>query len=263
VVPQDFKPSNPNEPSPFDDGDIYDLILGNLDYCVDFYVDQAKRSPGPVLEIACGTGRVTLPMLRAGAQVEGLDAYAPMLDRLRDKAAGEGFQPLLHHADMAHFQLPRRYALILITFNAFCQILNQDDQISCLRACRDHLEPGGKLVFDGFFPGPHIILAPAGEKVLEIETIHPLTGKTLRHYDTRTFDLVKQTQHSINDLEQVNEDGSQTLVHRSVNTVRWVYKAEMELLLRVAGFQRWEILGDFTGKPLDKETDGMVVHAWV
>src|SRR5947209_13036136 len=106
-------------PSIFDDGDVYDLVGKDIPYGLDFYVGLARAAQGPVLEIACGTGRILLPCLQAGVDIEGLDLFEPMLQRLRAKAAALGLAPRLHRADMSHFSLPRRFALVMITFNAF------------------------------------------------------------------------------------------------------------------------------------------------
>src|SRR5262245_12620766 len=133
------------EATPFDDGALYDLFLGNLELGSKFYVDLAKAASGPVLDVACGTGRILLPCLQAGVEVEGLDLFPGMLTRLREKASGLGLNPTLHQADMAKFRLGRRYALIIIPFNAFVHNLTTDDQLACLGACREHLQPGGLL----------------------------------------------------------------------------------------------------------------------
>ena len=94
--------SRPDAPeSTFDDGDLYDVLFGNFDYGLDFYMGLAREAKGPVLDIACGTGRVMLPALQAGLDVEGLDLYDGMLDRLRTKAAGLGLQPVLHRARLS------------------------------------------------------------------------------------------------------------------------------------------------------------------
>lgn len=79
-------------------------------------------------------------------------------------------------------------------------------------------------------------------------------------YDTRTF-RVAQTQHSINEVEWLNADGKAASIHRSEFTTRYVYKQEMALLLRVAGFSHREILGGFDRRPLERESDAMVVLA--
>jgi SAM-dependent methyltransferase len=254
--------SGSEDSSPFDDGELYDVLLKDFPYGVDFYVELARQARGPVLEIACGTGRILLPCLQAGAAVDGLDLYEPMLARLRKKAAALGLAPRLYQADMSNFRLPGRYALITITFNAFIHNLTQEAQIRCLELCREHLEPGGLLALDTFFPAQAIIGGPENIRALELETRDPRTGLLLRMYDTRRFDRVQQIQHSLTEVEAVGADGTISPVQCSRFRTRYIYKAEMALLLRVAGFRRWEILGGFDRRPLTQETDSMVVLAW-
>jgi len=69
-------------------------------------------------------------------------------------------------------------------------------------------------------------------------------------------------QHSLNEIELLAADGSVQAVHRSEVSSRYIYKHEMALLARVAGFPRWEICGDFDGHLLIRENDAMVVTAW-
>jgi SAM-dependent methyltransferase len=250
------------EATPFDDGALYDLVVGNLDFDLDFYLSLAQAARGPVLDVACGTGRIMLPCLKAAVDVEGLDLFPGMLTRLREKASALGFNPRLHESNMAGFQLSRRYALIMIPFNAFVHNLTADDQLECLQSCCDHLQPGGLLVFDTAFPGQQWVGAPSGTRVLEGEIPHPDTGLPVRMWDTRTFDRVKQVQYSCNEIEMLDATGKVIATHLSKTTLRWIYKTEMELLLRIAGFARWQILGGFDGRPLEHETDAMIVQAW-
>jgi SAM-dependent methyltransferase len=249
-------------PSVFDDGDAYDLLFKDIPYGLDFYVALARDANGPVLDIACGTGRILLPCLEAGVDVDGLDLFEPMLATLRAKAAALGLSPRLYQADMSDFALARRYALVMIPFNAFIHNMTQEAQISCLERCREHLLPGGQFVFDTFFPSLEIVGAPQNTRVLEGEFPHPHTGAPMRLYDTRTFDRVTQTQHSLNEVELLSADGVVETLHRSQVDSRYIYKHEMELLLRVADFPRWEIYGDFDRRPLTRETDAMIVFAW-
>jgi SAM-dependent methyltransferase len=255
-------PTPATDKTPFDDGALYDLLLGDLDLGLDFYVGLARAAPGPVLDVACGTGRILLPCLRAGVDGEGLDLFPDMLATLRKKAAALGFQPRLYQSDMASFRLGRRYALVMIPFNAFVHNLTTDSQIACLTCCREHLTPGGLLAFDTYFPGAALITQPDNTRVLEAEMKHPETGLPIRVFDVRSFDRVEQLQHSLMEVEFLNAEGAVAEVHRSKTTVRWVYKGEMALLLRAAGFERWQISGAYTGRPLVKETDEMIVQAW-
>src|SRR5436190_14963126 len=179
-------------PSVFADGDVYDLVGKDVPYGLDFYVALAREARGPVLDIACGTGRILLPCLQAGVDIEGLDLFEPMLKTLRAKAAALRLSPRLHQADMSDFSLSRKFQLIMIPFNAFIHNMTQEAQIRCLELCNEHLLPGGKLTFDTYFPSVEIIGTHPKTRVLEGEIPHPQTGLPMRMYDTRTFERVAQ-----------------------------------------------------------------------
>lgn len=257
-----MRSTTPGEPSPFDDGELYDMLCQGLVYGIDFYVGLAREAKGPVLEVACGTGRVLLPVLQAGADADGLDLFPPMLDVARRKAEALGLTPGLRLGDMADFRMPRQYGLVLIAFNAFCHMLTTEDQLRCLGCIRRCLLPGGLLAFDGAFPGLEWIGAPQDQRAFEGEVTDPRTGQTLRCYDTRGFDRVTQVQRSRNEVELVEAGGTTRIIHRSEFFVRWTYKAEMELLLHAAGFARHEICGGFDRRPLTQEADAIIVLAW-
>jgi SAM-dependent methyltransferase len=255
-------PGAETEATPFDDGALYDLLCANLDYGIDYYLALARAAAGPVLDVCCGTGRITLPCLKAGLDADGLDLSPQLLERFRQQADALGLRPRLYQANMASFRLPRRYALIMITFNAFVHNLTTDDQIATLVCCREHLLPGGLLAFDAYFPSPALINAPDNTRVLEGETTHPETKLPVRVFDTRSFDRVEQQLHSLTEVELLDAAGRVTATHRLKTTFCWIYKREMGLLLRAAAFPRWAIYGGFDRRPLVKETDGMVVEAW-
>lgn len=249
--------------TPFDDGALYDALLGNFPYGRDFYVSLARQAGGPVLDLCCGTGRILLPCLQAGVDIEGVDSSPGMLAQLAAKAQAIGLAPRVQLGQMANFQLARRFALIFIPFNSFCHNLTTAEQIDTLTRCREHLLPGGQFAMDGFFPGLSYLSVRDGERVLEGETRDERTGVRYRGWDTRRFDRVRQIQHSLNEIEELDAKGRVVATHRSAHSARWTYLGEMELLLRVAGFARWQVDADFDGTPLTQETDGMVVRAFV
>jgi SAM-dependent methyltransferase len=250
------------EATPYDNGALYDLLFERFDYGLEFYLALARAARGPVLDVACGTGRVLLPMLEAGIDADGLDLFPAMLETLRKKASARGLTPQLYQSDMSAFHLPRPYALIVIPFNAFIHNLTTDAQLSTLHCCKEHLQPGGLLAFDTFFPGAALITSPENTRALEMESKNPHTGLPIRLYDTRSFDRVKQFQHSRIEIEMLDAAGNITSTHTSQTTTRWIYKSEMELLLRIARFERFEILGGFNGQPLIHDTDAMIVQVW-
>ena len=247
--------------SPFDRPDLYDALLDDLAFDVPFWIEFAREGKGPVLEVACGSGRILVRMLEAGLDVDGLDSSAPMLHHARGKVALLGFRSTLTLASMTDFALPRRYRRIVCAFNSFAHNMTTNDQIETLRRCRDHLEAGGAFGLHLSFPRPELWTGPC-ERVLEREMPHPSGSGTMRIYDTRGLDPVQQTQVSDMDIEEVGPGGTLRATFRSRTDVRWVYKNELELLLERAGFARFTIYGDFARGPLTPSSDTMVAVAW-
>ena len=103
--------------------------------------------------------------------------------------------------------------------------------------------------------------SPQGEPQFEGEVLHPETGLPVRMYDARTFDLVRQVQYSRNEVREIGADGEVARVHRSETALRWIYPSELELLLRLAGYSRWEIARGFDGAPLTGATEPVIVTA--
>lgn len=249
-------------PSPYTRADLYDLLFRDFAIDLEFYRAAARASGGAVLDIGCGTGRLMLPFLAEGIDVDGLDNSPEMLDRLRMNAAAKGLSPRVTLGDMRAFRMPRRYACVMIPFNAFAHNLSADEQLDTLRGCHEHLLSGGRLVLDVFSATPAMTAEPVTPPVLEMEVAHPRTGWPVRLYDSRRLDVATQIQHSQMEIHELDAIGAVARITRSVTLVRWVYPSEMELLLRLAGFARWEITGGFDGAPLASHEGGIVVSAW-
>lgn len=247
--------------SPYEAPDVYDRMFESFDFDVAFWLDVARDAGGPVLELACGTGRILLRLLEAGIDADGVDAYPAMIRRAAEKAAARGRAPRLVVAGMTDFTMPRRYTRVICPFNGFAHAESVDDQIRTLRCCREHLEPGGALVLHMSYPGPAYWLDPDGEPVLENET--PLDGGgRLQLFDTRFKDRVRQCQRSEMEVREIDATGGTVARRRFATTQRWVYRYELELLLRLTGFSRWEVHGGFTGGPLERPDQDMIAWGW-
>ncbi len=249
-------------PSWYDAAELYDLVFEGLMMDVEFWRTVARSAGGPVLEIGCGTGRILLRLVADGVDAEGLDAEPAMLARLADKARERGLEVRAHRTDMRAFRMPRRYARVLCPFNAFAHCATQDDQLAALRAIREHLAPGGALVMHMSFPSASLWLAPDGDPVLELESRHPLNDHVLQMWDTRFKDVVGQRQRSVIEVRELDRDGKVVETQSFETTQRWVYRWELELLLRAAGFAAWQVFGGFDGEPLVDDRQQMIVWAW-
>ena len=130
----------------------YDGIAGLYDsyavwdHDVAFFVDQARRVAGPVLELMAGTGRVSLPLAEAGVRLTCVDASAGMLAVLSRKLAARGLHADVVHADVRALALPAAFDLALLPFNAFMELVTEADQRAALAAVAACLRPGGRFV---------------------------------------------------------------------------------------------------------------------
>jgi SAM-dependent methyltransferase len=141
--------------SPYDPiARMYDAWSAAVTEDIDFYVEEAIASGGPVVELACGTGRIAVPVAKAGIHVIGVDQSAGMLDVAREHAAAEGVELDLREGDMREPPVSERAPLVLIPFRSLLHMTSEADRLRALTAARELLYPGGRLVFDVFAPSP-------------------------------------------------------------------------------------------------------------
>jgi SAM-dependent methyltransferase len=251
------------------DSTLYDQVYA--DYVADVapFVELVRGAGGPALEVCCGNGRLLIPALEAGLSCDGLDYSEPMLAGLRDKLAARGLTTNVFHGDMRTFRLAQRYALIVIPFNSFLHNLTQADQLATLRTCRAHLAPGGRLVLTVFHPSASKLIEWDG--VERLMKSMPVDDGTLRVYDRADDDRIEQVRVMTRRFEWLDAAGHVIREDRATFKLRYVYKPEMELLLRVAGFARSEVqatFGNYTDHsaaraagPL-REGDNLTYTAW-
>jgi hypothetical protein len=158
--------------------------------------------------------------------------------------------------------MPRRYSLITIPFRAFQHIMTTEDQLKTLRCVREHLEPGGRLVFNVFFPNYRILSTEDGETAMEREFAHPETGLPVNYVSRAWRDRVNQTMRVESEILESDERGYIGKTHTFGFEMRWTFKPEMELLLHKAGFSHFEVSGAFDGAPLETDEDEMIWTAW-
>ena len=231
-----------------------------VDGDVPFYLAQSRRAAGRhgrVLEIAVGTGRVALPLLRAGLRVTGLDLSPSMLRVCRRKAEALGLEGnlTLVRANMARFDLGKRFPLILIPFRAFMHLFTPEEQRACLTCVRKHLAPGGRLVLDIFDPrlemcAPGYRTGGAPWRTREDRYPDVATGTTgIVRYLSRKNDPLIQILREVLEFELRDVRGRTIRRDRQTVTLRWTYRWEMRYLLELCGLHPVACYGDFRGGP--------------
>ncbi|NKB72525.1 MAG: methyltransferase domain-containing protein [Candidatus Latescibacteria bacterium] len=235
-------------------GAFYDSYFCGVEGDVEFYVEEALESGGPVLEIGCGTGRVLLPSLRAGVEMVGLEPAPGQLAVLRQKVADlppeEARRLQLVEGVVEEFDLGRTFPLITIPYRTFQHLLTPVDQRDALQRLHHHLQGDGLLVFNTFDPLQDMV-AGGWRQPLRKDTdfIDPTNGHQVIVWYSRIYDPEVQLMEQELVYEAV--DGAGISVGRTVGrlTLRWSGRLEMEYLLGMCGFAVEALYGDFDGAP--------------
>jgi len=238
-----------------DFGLLYDSVpLYTARQDVAFYVEEAKAARGTVLEVGCGTGRILLPIARAGIPITGIDGSKQMLERCRAKLQGERVELVQH--DMRDFDLGAKFDLIIAPFRVIQHLATLDDQLRFLEIVARHLAPGGRLVFDVFNPRFDTLVGADGVEREDTPEQRLPDGRTLR----RTYRIVR-----VRWIDQVSEaelvyyvDGNRYV---QAFEMRWYLAAELRHLLARAGFRVREMYGDFARGPLVDGCPEIIVAA--
>jgi SAM-dependent methyltransferase len=215
-----------------------------------FYLREAKKARGKVLEVGCGTGRVYLPLLAAGIDAYGIDISRKMLGVLEKKAGSLEVSPKIKLADMRNFRLPHKFALIIVPYRAFLHNLTIQHQLDTLRCMRRHLSPGGKLIINFFYPSHEIITKDYGREIVRFRK-GGLVRKDFSVFSDETMQIVHSRYWAIKNGKRVSSYDVK---------IAFIYRREFELLLRLAGFSKWQVYGGFKKEKLKSSKQEMV---WV
>ncbi len=230
------------------DGLAYDAMFYGGDDLA-FWLDLADRHGDPVLELACGTGRVSMPLARAGFRVTGLDAAPAMLEVARSRAEQEGIDITWVEGDMRDFDLGGQFALILCPANAFLHLLTRADIEACLAAVRRHLAPGGRFALDIFIPKPELLVDAPGRQLPFGEYDDP--GGRGHVIVTHSYVYEAHTQiKRITTTHTLQRTAGADEVHTGTLTMRMIFPQELDALLEYNGFNVTGKYEDYANTPV-------------
>lgn len=234
-----------------------------------FYRKIIERSGEPALDLGCGSGRLLVPFLQAGLDVDGSDISADMLTVCQGYLDAAGVETGLYHQAMHELDLPRRYWTIFA-----CGVVGLGGQKRltqrAMRRCYEHLRPGGTFAFDyqvpwndpGYWSG----WLPENRRSLPLDWFPP-TSKTLPDgeelenavqifsQDPLEGVAVRKIRHRLRRDGQVIAEDIQTMALESYT------KHELLLMLELAGFGEVTIFGDFSDEPATMDHTDLVFVA--
>ncbi len=244
---------NTDSPSILYNGAFYDRIFKSspryLEQSQDvlFWLNMAERYGSSILELACGTGRVSTPLSEKGFEVTGIDLSDSMLMAARQKS--QSVQWL--QKDVRNFNLKRRFSLVAFPYDTFTHLYELDDVKSCLHCVRQHLEPNGHFIID--FKNPYYVFdalnAPSKKEIYSIFQ-DPHSGETVTATREDRYDAAEQIYHRI--LTFSWEKSGKIIQEPRTNRI--YFPKEIEEILTENGFTVVEKFGNYQQAPFDSNT---------
>ncbi|MDN4601955.1 methyltransferase domain-containing protein [Paenibacillus sp. F6_3S_P_1C] len=241
----------------YDNPALYDQENNAYLEDVKFLSKWAANTNGVIIDIACGTGRATIPLAMEGHHLVGIDVHKGMLEEARNKTADLQLAIEWVEQDCTKLQLNVVSRLIYSIGNSFQHFLTNEAQDGLLCSVNKHLEMGGLFIFGTRFPSTEELLQPPIEEYwrsyVDSETYNAVDVYTLNRYDS-----VQQIQHYI--TTRKTKDGNGNIISEKGTNIRlrYTYPQEMERLLRTNGFKILHLYKDWQGTPLTEECYEMI-----
>lgn len=215
-----------------------------------WYHRLALDTGGPVLELGCGTGRVTLPLARAGLEMVGLDNSPAMLETAQARADAENLPARFVLGDFRFFDLKRRFPLVILPFNGLAHLVEERDLFSCLGLIAAHLEPRGRFALDLPNPRPHLL---SGNDERVFLSYDDAAGRRVEVYEESEYDAKARRSHVR--WRHVSEAGEEI----EELTLRVFFPDELIEILSRAGFAIERMEGDYDGRDFSPDAPQQLV----
>ncbi len=238
---------------------FYDLDTQDTTADLPFWVNLARRTGGPILEVGCGTGRVLLPLARAGFSVVGVDVSSAMLAVAREKVAAAGLarRVELVHADALELHLERRFPFAFVALNSFGHFAAPGQPERALERLNAHLVPGGVLALDLPNPVPGAFGETTGVLIHDYTRPGPMPGWQTVKLRSQALDPVEQVVDVSCLYDEVSPSGE---VRRTLAdfSLRYFYRNELRLLFERAGLRLEETYGSYDLDQLSETSDRLI-----
>jgi len=195
---------------------------------------------GRALELAIGTGRIGLPLTRAGVAVDGIDQSQAMVDQLRTKPGGEAIDVTI--GDFAEVPVAGSYRLVYIVYNTIYNLLTQDAQMRCFANVAAHLDEHGRFVVEALVPDPMMRLRDG--QYVDAEAV--LVDEV--RLDVARFDPVTQL------LDETHVQLTAGGIRLDPIVTRYIWPSEMDLMARLAGLRRHDRFGGWEREPFTRDS---------
>ena len=237
------------------DGRHYDQLFLDSSPDFSFWISLAEKYGKSILELACGTGRITIALAKAGFKVTGIDYAAGMLTVAREKSAQAGVEVEWVKGDMRDFNLGQKFSLIFLAANTLCHLLTRDDFEACIAAVRNHLTANGRFVISVFVPKHELLMNKPGERFPFSEYEDP-DGRG-RIVVTESYEYEADTQ--IKRIKTHHAIPGEDLEIEGELNLRIYFPQELDALLHYNGLVIENKYGSEDQKEFDKDSETQLI----
>jgi SAM-dependent methyltransferase len=238
----------------------YDLWFpGETFEDTEFYKGIIAKNPGAALEVGCGTGRLLVPYLQDGLDVDGVDCSREMLDICRQKAEKKGLSPLLYEQYMQELDLTRNYKTIYIPFCSFMILAEREEAMQALKGFYKSLESDGQVLISLYIPRDGINSNRQEWAVRRVGT-RPHDEATIVVSEASSYNMTEQIKTSWYRYETY-KDGNLTETKFHTMKLRWYYKYEFIMMLEKVGFRDIFVHGNLSDEEVTDSHETMVFRA--
>ncbi len=244
---------------------FYDWRLADSKEEIPFYVQLAKEHGGPVLELGCGTGRITLPIAEAGIKAVGLDLSDDMLEIARQKLSRMPQEVRAEikfvEGNMADFTLEQQFSLVILPNNQFRELLTTKEQENCLRYVSRNLKQDGSVIIEIGNPFRSIQHWTVGKVFRRKVGYCQETGTIVECiFETTAVNLMEQWIEQETIYVEHSGDGN-TARHSGRSRLRLIFPRELDLLLETSGFRIADRWGGYDRSCLRDDSPSLIVRA--
>jgi len=241
----------------YDDPILYDKENESYIPELPLLLKWATKKHSTIIDIACGTGRVTIPLARNGYNLVGVDVHQGMLTEAKNKASKMNVQINWIEQDCTKLNLNIKSHFIYSVGNSFQHFLTNEAQDGFLSSINNHLEVNGVFIFGTRFPSVEELLQPSTEEYWRSYTDNE-TLNTVDVYTISNYDSINQIQHYKTIRKYKNTDGEIVNEKRTNIHLRYVFPKEMERILSVNGFEILHLYSDWKESPITNDSYEMI-----
>jgi SAM-dependent methyltransferase len=234
------------------DGKSYDA-LNEFVTDVPFYLQMIEKFGEPIIELACGTGRITIPIAEKGFEIVGIDISEGMINEAKEKSTKAKLDIRFIESDIRDFELNRKFSLIVLPFNSICHLHDFESISSCFNCVKKHLTTDGRFIIDVFKPDLKFLLRDDNTRFEKAVYKNPYANNNVKLMESFHYSEVDQISRFKWYFQNEGDEIVQDL------NMRMFFPQELDNYLRFSGFEIEDKFGNYNKSSFTSRSDKQLI----